>query len=159
MALLLLLNTTLAEGAFQIQALSQQQQQLQVSQQALLLYVARNESPDAMARQATKFGMVPVTSPAFLRLSDGAILGHPAPAASPRPAVAPVAAAGLAAASSGISDGAVNMAAVPGAPGVSTSTTTDGATLASPARGAKVKAATPTPATTPKAGPTAGAVR
>ncbi|MEO6821708.1 MAG: hypothetical protein ABI468_04425, partial [Candidatus Nanopelagicales bacterium] len=137
------------------QSLSQQQQQLQVSQQALLLYVARNESPDAMARQATKFGMVPVTSPAFLRLSDGAILGHPAPAASPRPALAPVAAAVPA----GTSDGAVNVAAVPGSPGVSTSTTTDGAALASPARAAKVKAATPTPATTPKAGPTAGAVR
>ena len=154
-----MLNTTLAEGAFQIQALSGQQQQLLVSQQTLLLYVARNESPDALARQATKLGMVPVTSPAFLRLSDGAILGSPVPAAVRKPAAAPVTSTGVAAAPS--SDGAVNMAAVPGATGArtSTTTTTDGAALVSPSGVAKPQATKPKPATKPKAGATAGAVR
>jgi hypothetical protein len=80
MALLLVINTTLAEGAFQIQALQKKQQAQLVAQQALMLYVARNEAPDALAAQAARYGMVPVAAPAFLRLSDGAILGRPTPA-------------------------------------------------------------------------------
>jgi hypothetical protein len=153
MALLLLLNTSLAEGAFQIQALTAQQRQLQVSQQTLLLYVARNESPDALARQATKLGMVPVSSPAFLRLSDGAILGSPAAAVARKPPAAPVTATGTGATPS--PDGAVNTAAVPGATGATTTTptTTDGA-----APGTSITKPKPA-ATKPKAGPTAGAVR
>jgi hypothetical protein len=159
MALLLLLNTTLAEGAFQIQALSAAQQQLQVSQQTLLLYVARNESPDALARQATKLGMVPVTSPAFLRLSDGAILGSPVPAAMRKPAAAPAKTTGVTAAPS--SDGAVNMTAVPGATGAAAATTpTDGAALVSATGATKAPVTKTKPAATkPKAGPTAGALR
>lgn len=104
MAVLLLLNTILAEGAFQIQALTRQQQQLQQNQQALMLYVARNESPDALARQATRFGMVPLSSPGYLRLPGGAVLGAPAPAVARRPAAPPVTPAVT---------GALNMAAVP----------------------------------------------
>lgn len=131
MALLLLLNTILATGAFQLQALTRQQQQLQMSAQALQLSVARAQSPDALARAATRFGMVPVTSPGFLRLSDGAVIGSPAPALAPRSVALPPSM------SATRGSGALNMAAVPG-PG--------GRTPATPAVDA-AKPAAHTPAT------------
>jgi hypothetical protein len=37
-------------------------------------------SPANVARRALVFGMVPNTNPAFLRLSDGKVLGKPEPA-------------------------------------------------------------------------------
>lgn len=150
MALLLLLNTILATGAFQIQALTRQQQQLQMSAQALQLYVARSESPDALARAATRYGMVPVTSPGFLRLSDGVVLGAPVPAAVPRPVAPPPQVTKPA------SSGALNMAAVPST-GAHTPTTpaTDAAKATSTGvtkQPAKTSAKKPT-----KPGATAGA--
>lgn len=80
MAALLLLNTTLAQGAFTQQALHQEQSALAVTEQLYSQQVAEAESPGILQEQANAAGMVPVTSPVFLRLSDGKVLGDPTPA-------------------------------------------------------------------------------
>lgn len=88
MVLLLVLNTSLAQGAFEIGTLSKSQAQLAVQEQELLQDVARAEAPEALQRRADALGMVPVTSPVFLRLADGAVLGIPKAAkAAVRPAL------------------------------------------------------------------------
>jgi hypothetical protein len=88
MVLLLVLNTSLAQGAFEIGTLSKSQAQLAVQEQELLQDVARAEAPEALQRRADALGMVPVTSPVFLRLADGAVLGIPQAAkAAARPAL------------------------------------------------------------------------
>lgn len=83
MAVLLVLNTTLAQGAFEITALTRAQNALAVQEQTLLQQVAVEESPESLQSRADKLGMVPVSAPVFLRLSDGAVLGTPIPAAQP----------------------------------------------------------------------------
>jgi outer membrane murein-binding lipoprotein Lpp len=83
MAALLVLNTSLAQGAFELQRLQAQQSDLEVSEQALQQQVEAAQSPDALKERADQLGMVPVTVPAFLRLADGTVLGDPTPAARP----------------------------------------------------------------------------
>ncbi|MBI1377544.1 MAG: hypothetical protein GC157_08700 [Frankiales bacterium] len=87
MVVLLVLNTSLAQGAFELSSLSKAQSDLEDQEQQLLQDVALKESPEALQRRALQLHMVPVASPVFLRLSDGAVLGVPvAAAAPPRPA-------------------------------------------------------------------------
>jgi hypothetical protein len=74
---LLVLNTSLAQGAFELGALTKTQGALAVQEQHLLQQVALSESPDALQVRASALGMVPVAAPVFLRLSDGAVLGTP----------------------------------------------------------------------------------
>jgi hypothetical protein len=80
MVLLLVLNTSLAQGAFEIGALSQEQRELAVTEQRLLQEVAVAEAPESLQREARRLGMVASESPVFLRLADGAVLGTPQPA-------------------------------------------------------------------------------
>ena len=80
MVLLLVLNTSLASGAFEISALSAQQRDLAVREQRLVQDVARAEAPESLQDKARALGMVPVAAPVFLRLSDGQVLGIPRPA-------------------------------------------------------------------------------
>jgi len=80
MVLLLVLNTTLAQGAFEIGSLTKAQNQLAVTEQQLVQEVALTEAPESLQKRAAALGMVPVTSPVFLRLADGAVLGTPTPA-------------------------------------------------------------------------------
>lgn len=80
MVMLLVLNTSLAAGAFEISALSSQQRDLAVREQRLLQDVARAEAPESLQAKARALGMVPVASPVFLRLADGTVLGVPKPA-------------------------------------------------------------------------------
>ncbi len=85
MVMLLVLNTTLAQGAFEISSLTSTQNQRAVQEQQLLQQVALEEAPDSLQKRASALGMVAVTSPVFLRLADGAVLGIPHPAtAAPR---------------------------------------------------------------------------
>lgn len=89
MVTLLVLNTTLAQGAFEIGSLTKIQRDLAVNEQRLLQKVARAESPEALQERAERLGMVPATTPVFLRLADRAVLGTPTPAvgaANPKPA-------------------------------------------------------------------------
>lgn len=80
MVMLLVLNTSLASGAFEINDLSSEQRDLAVREQRLVQDVARAEAPESLQQKAQALGMVPVAAPVFLRLSDGAILGSPRPA-------------------------------------------------------------------------------
>lgn len=84
---LLLLNTLLAQGSFTVQTLSLQVAALQDREQALQQRVAALDSPRRLARQAAALGMVTVVNPAFLRVTDGRILGVPEAAIAPPPAV------------------------------------------------------------------------
>jgi len=77
MVLLLVLNTSLAAGAFEISSLTSQQRSLAVTEQRLLQDVARAEAPESLQARARDLGMVPVASPVFLRLADGKVLGIP----------------------------------------------------------------------------------
>jgi hypothetical protein len=74
---LLLLNTELQRGTFQVTALNQQAGQLRDQQEQLERQVRTLESPQNLADRALRMGMVPNPNPVFLRLSDGKVLGVP----------------------------------------------------------------------------------
>jgi outer membrane biosynthesis protein TonB len=74
---LLLLNTELQRGTFQVTALNQQADQLRDQQEQLEREVRTLESPQNLADRALRMGMVPNQNPVFLRLSDGRVLGVP----------------------------------------------------------------------------------
>jgi cell division protein FtsB len=74
---LLLLNTELQRGTFQVTALNQQAGQLRDQQEQLERQVRTLESPQNLADRALRMGMVPNPNPVFLRLSDGQVLGVP----------------------------------------------------------------------------------
>jgi hypothetical protein len=70
---LLLLNTVLAEGTFQVTSLQQANATLARQQQELQQEVAAAQSPGAIAQQASQLGMVPVSQPSFVNLESGRI--------------------------------------------------------------------------------------
>lgn len=75
---LLLLNTELQSGTFEITKLNNQADQLRDQQEGLEKQVRTLESPQNLADRALRMGMVPNPNPVFLRLSDGRVLGVPA---------------------------------------------------------------------------------
>ena len=79
---LLVLNTALQQGAFQLASLQGQQTMLATKEEDLRLRVAALRDPQRLAREAQRLGMVPNTNPAFLDLRDGSVLGDPQPAAA-----------------------------------------------------------------------------
>lgn len=88
LVILLLLNTALDRGAFEIQAAQKRQSQLTDQQQELQLRLAGLSAPGALASQAAALGMVPNPRPVFLNPSAGAVLGVPTAApttAAPSP--------------------------------------------------------------------------
>ncbi len=86
---LLALNTALAQGAFHQHDLERQLAVLQDEEQALQQRVAALAAPHRLASQAHALGMVATVDPAFLRASDGAVLGEPTPAPAAPVVVAP----------------------------------------------------------------------
>ncbi|MEV8212159.1 hypothetical protein [Leifsonia sp. NPDC077715] len=76
----LLLSIGISQGAYQLNSLQEKQTQLQRSYQAASEDLNRVSSPQNLAANANALGMVSNSSPAYLRLSDGAVLGAPAPA-------------------------------------------------------------------------------
>jgi hypothetical protein len=84
---LLMLNTVLARNAFALHGLSVETRTLGDTEQSLQREVERLRSPENLATRATELGMVQAGPPAFLRLSDGAVLGATEPAAAPVAAV------------------------------------------------------------------------
>jgi hypothetical protein len=88
LVLLLLLNTALDSGAFELQAAQKTQSGLTDEQQELQLQLAALAAPGTLAAQAAALGMVPNPNPVFLDPSSGAVLGVPgvAPTPSVRPA-------------------------------------------------------------------------
>lgn len=90
---LLILNTSLAQGAFEASALQQRAGVLSDTQEQLTNAIDQQRSPRQLAARAQALGMVPGRSMAFIRLSDGAILGT-ATAASPSQALTNLGAVG-----------------------------------------------------------------
>ena len=72
---LLMLNTAMAEGSFTLGGLQKTSGELADTQNALTQAVDAQRSPANLATRAGKLGMVPSDSAAFLRLSDGKVLG------------------------------------------------------------------------------------
>lgn len=77
---LILLSTVLQAQAFEIARLSTRAEALGVQQQELRREVDRLQAPAALAERAIRLGMVPNANPAFLRPSDGEVIGDPEPA-------------------------------------------------------------------------------
>jgi len=78
---LLLLNTLLAQGSFTVHDLDVRVAALKDQEQALQQKVATLAAPARLAHRASALGMVPAPNPAFIRMSDGQILGEPKVAA------------------------------------------------------------------------------
>ena len=72
---LLMLNTAMAEGSFTLHNLQSTSGELADTQDALTQAIDAQRSPANLAARATRLGMVPADSAAFLRLSDGKVLG------------------------------------------------------------------------------------
>ena len=86
---LLFLHTALAEDSFRLHDLQQRSAQLADREQALEQQVASDASPVELTRRAEALGMVRSENPAFIRLSDGRILGKPKAGVAPPPPPAP----------------------------------------------------------------------
>ena len=80
---LLMLNTALAQDAFELHTLKQESRALEDREEVLRREVEALQAPSELAARATELGMVPAGPPAFLRLSDGAVLGSTTPAEAP----------------------------------------------------------------------------
>ncbi|WP_320773858.1 septum formation initiator family protein, partial [Streptomyces sp. CRN 30] len=76
---LLVLNSALSEGSFQLDDLEQETKELTDEEQALQRDVDAYSAPQALQRRARELGMVPGGDPAFLA-PDGTVKGSPAPA-------------------------------------------------------------------------------
>jgi hypothetical protein len=88
LVILLLLNTAMDRGAFELNAAQKRQSQLTDQQQELQLRLAALSAPGALASQASALGMVPNPRPVFLNPNSGAVLGVPTAApttAAPKP--------------------------------------------------------------------------
>ena len=74
----LMLSIVVSDGAYQISSLQAEQNQLSRTEQGLAEKLDLLASPQSLAQRAESLGMVVGTSsPAFLRLSDGALVGTP----------------------------------------------------------------------------------
>lgn len=83
----LLLSIGLSDGAYEISSLQGTQKELARTTQALTEHVQTLQSPQYLVQNAAALGMVANSNTVFLRLSDGAVLGQPTPAAASAPAV------------------------------------------------------------------------
>jgi cell division protein FtsB len=77
MVAILLINTTLAQGAFSISELQAQRAALAEQEQALAAQVAEAAAPQVLEQRARELGMVPSQTPVFLDLTNGAVIGTP----------------------------------------------------------------------------------
>ncbi|MFF3544424.1 septum formation initiator family protein [Streptomyces platensis] len=73
---LLLLNSALNQGSFELSKLEKQTEELTDEQQALQQDVDAYSAPGALEQRARKLGMVPGGTPVFL-LPDGTVRGRP----------------------------------------------------------------------------------
>ncbi len=73
----LLLSISLSEGAYRITSLEAARVELSRSEQVLTESLDTLRSPQHLAMNAESLGMVANSSPAYLRLSDGIVLGAP----------------------------------------------------------------------------------
>lgn len=85
---LLLLNSALNQGSFQLSKLKRETTTLTDEEQALQRDVDGYSAPDALQRRAHELGLVPGGSPVFIG-PDGKVAGTASPAAEPLPPSAP----------------------------------------------------------------------
>jgi len=78
---LLLFNTNMQQSSFVATSLEERAAVLTGKEESLRMQLHRLRDPQTVAARAKALGMVPSTNPAFLRLSDGKVLGKPAVAA------------------------------------------------------------------------------
>ena len=82
---LLFLHTAIAEDSFRLHDLTTRSTVLTDREQALEQEIAALAAPHRLAARATKLGMVRSENPAFIRTSDGRILGKPKAGVAPLP--------------------------------------------------------------------------
>ena len=81
----LVINTSLASGAYTLNELQRQQATLAEQEQSLAEQVALVSAPSALEKKARELGMVPSETPVFLSLKDGSVLGKAKPATGKTP--------------------------------------------------------------------------
>ncbi len=92
----LVINIVLSRGAYAEHVLENRQIALAETEQDLNERLAVRASPAVLSERAQELGMVPNVNPAFIRMSDGTVLGSPAPAeAGTTPLATSIPAAGL----------------------------------------------------------------
>jgi hypothetical protein len=84
----LLLSVGISQGAYEISALRASQVELGRTADSVGEDLIRVSSPQSLAGNAEALGMVSNSTPAYLRLSDGAVLGAPTSAAGGQPGAA-----------------------------------------------------------------------
>jgi hypothetical protein len=82
---LLFLHTAIAEDSFRLHDLTARSAVLTDSEQALEQEIAALAAPQRLAARAKRLGMVRSENPAFIRTSDGRILGNPKAGVAPLP--------------------------------------------------------------------------
>ena len=81
---MLLINTTLAQGAFTVSELRSTQTQLSRIEATLTESVAALTVPTVLEASARELGMVPSPTPAFIKIPSGKVLGKARPAPGAR---------------------------------------------------------------------------
>lgn len=79
---LLMFNTHMQQVSFQATALQQRADALTAREQSLSMQLAHLRDPQVLASRAKRLGMVVPPEPAFIRLSDGKVVGDPVVATS-----------------------------------------------------------------------------
>jgi len=77
---ILVLNTKINENAFRLDSLQAQQTSLDLQEQQLKQNLAQLEAPGNLRAAASRLGLVPAGTPAFINLPDGRVVGVPQPA-------------------------------------------------------------------------------
>lgn len=80
MVVILVINTSLAQGAFTVTELRAERTALAQQEQRLVEAVTAAGAPELLENRARELGMVPSETPVFLRLPGGKVLGNPRPA-------------------------------------------------------------------------------
>lgn len=75
---LLLFNTTMQQASFTATSLETQASVLDAKEQSLQMNLDMLRDPQKVALRGKRMGMVPASTPAFIRLQDGKVLGIPA---------------------------------------------------------------------------------
>jgi hypothetical protein len=82
---LLMFNTSMQQAAFTATSMERQASTLEARKETLQMELDQLRDPQRVAREAQGMGMVIPATPAFLRLSDGKVLGTPTPATRENP--------------------------------------------------------------------------
>lgn len=115
MVLILVINTSLAQGAFTVRELTAERAVLSQQEQTLAEEVAAAAAPEALEQQARAMGMVPTETPVFLKVPSGKVLGTPRAAEGARTSVPRLLTPADATAAEAVDNGAADLPVSPGA--------------------------------------------